>query len=220
MSINDYLPVLKTVRLFSGIGPGELEPMLGCIGAKAKSVRKGAIILLAGDTPQHVGIVLAGQLQIIREDHDGNRSLISVLTPGDTFAEALCCAGVAESPVTVLADLDSKIILLSFERILHTCPNSCSFHRDMIKNMLGIIARKTLQLQNHMEILSMNSIRAKVLRYIETFAQKQGKEITIPLNREELANYLCVDRSALSHELSKMKRDGLIEYEKNRFLLK
>ena len=218
--MKEYFPVLKSVSLFSGIDIGGLEPMLGCIGAKVKKVRKGAIVLLAGDKPRHVGIVLSGQLQIIREDYEGNRSILSVLTSGDTFAEALCCAGVAESPVTVLADSEGAIMLLSIERILHTCPQSCSFHRAMIKNLLGIVARKSLMLQNHMEILSLNSIRAKVIRYIESLAPKHGHEVVIPLNREEMADHLCVDRSALSHELSKMKKDGLIDYRKNRFLLK
>jgi len=220
ISVKEYIPVLKSVSLFRGIDAAGLESMLECISVDIKTVRKGVIILHAGDTPRQVGIVLRGQLHIIREDYDGNRSLIDVLTRSDVFAEALCCAGVAESPVTVIADVDSTVILMGFEKILHMCPSSCSYHRAMIKNMLGLIAEKNLMMQNHMEILSMKSIRARVMRYFESFAPKHGVEITIPLNREELANYLCVERSALSHELMKMKKDGLIEYSKNRFILK
>ena len=218
--MKDYIPILISVDLFSGISAAGLESMLCCICAEIKTVRKGDIILLAGDTPKQVGIVISGQLHVVREDYDGNSSLIAVMSSGDIFAEAMCCAGVAESPVTVIADLDSTVILMSFERILHVCPNSCSFHKDLIKNMLKIIAEKNLLLQSHMEILSLKSIRARVMRYFESFAPKHGGEIIIPLNREELANYLCVERSALSHELAKMKRDGLIEYKKNRFILK
>ena len=218
--MKEYLSVLKTVRLFNGIEAAELEAMLVCIGAKSLAVRKDKIILLAGDMPRHVGVVVKGQVRIVRDDFDGNRSLLAVLAPGEIFAEALCCAGVSESPVTVIADHDSTVALLSFERILHTCPNSCPFHRKLIENMLRLIAGKNLMLQSHMEILSTKSVRAKVMRYVESFVPKQGREITIPLNREELANYLCVERSALSHELMRMKKDGLIEYKKNRFLLK
>ena len=220
MSLNEYFPLLITTELFSGIETSDLAAVLGCIGAKTTPVKKGGIVLLAGDTPKHVGVVLAGQLQVIREGYDGDRTLIAVLSPGDIFAEALCCAGVPESPVTVAADSDSAVMLMGFERILHTCPNSCSFHRKLIRNMLGLIADKNLKLQSHMEILAMKSIRARLTRYLESFSGKPGHEIVIPLNREELANYLCVDRSALSHELMNMKKAGLIEYRKNRFVIK
>ena len=220
MNVKKYMPFFRSSSLFRDISAAELESTLECISTDIKTVRKGVIILHTGDKPKQVGIVLSGQLHIIREDYDGNCSLIAVLSSGDIFAEALCCAGVTESPVTVIADLDSTIILMSFERILETCPSNCSSHRTLIKNMLGLIAVKNLMLQNHMDILSLKSIRARVMRYFESFAPKHGGEIIIPLNREELANYLCVERSALSHELAKMKRDGLIEYKKNRFMLK
>jgi len=218
--MKEYLPLLKTVELFSGIDSIDLENMLGCIGAKITQTGKGGIILLTGDTPRHVGVLLSGQLHIIRESYEGDRALIAVLSPGDIFAEALCCAGVTVSPVTVISDTDSEIVLLSFDRILNTCSNSCSFHRKLIGNMLGLIAGKNLKLQSHMEILELRSIRAKVTHYLESFSAGQGREVVIPLNREALADYLCVERSALSHELMRMKRDGLIEYRRNRFVLK
>ena len=219
MDLKEYVPILKTVSLFRGIGADEFGSMLGCIGAEIKAISKGSIILLAGDAPRNVGIVLYGQLHVVREDRDGNRSLIAVMAPGDVFAEALCCAGVSESPVTVIADLDSTVAMMSFERILYICPNSCSFHRELIRNMLKLIAEKNLLLQSHMEIISLKSIRARVMRYIESLAPRHGREVTIPLNREELADYLCVERSALSHELMRMKKDGLIDYRKNKFVM-
>ena len=219
MNVKENFGVLKSVGLFNGLEVTELETMLGCLGAEVKNVRKGEIILLAGDRPRHVGITLAGQLHIIREDYDGNRSLLAAMTSGDIFAEALCCAGVAESPVTVTADADSSVMLLDFSRILHTCRNSCSFHTKLIENMLSLIAKKNIMLQTRMELVSLKSVRTKVLRYLESFAPIQGKEIAIPFNREEMADYLCVERSALSHELARMKRDGLIEYRKNIFIL-
>ena len=146
--------------------------------------------------------------------------MIAIVTAGGIFAEALCCAGVDESPITVIADLDSIVMLLSFSKILLTCSHSCTFHRKLIENMLRLIAHKNLMLQGHMEIISLKSIRARVMRYLESFILKQGREIIIPLNREELAEYLCLERSALSHELMKMQKDGLIEYRKNRFVIK
>ena len=218
--MKEFLPVLRSVGIFSGITDSELETMLDCVDAKTRTYKKGRIILLAGDRPRHIGVVLKGSLHIVREDYDGNRSLIAVIAPGDVFAEALCFAGVVESPVTVIADLDSTVLTLSFERILHTCPNSCAFHRMLIRNMLELVAVKNMQLQSHMEILSLKSVRARVMLFFESFAAKRGGEITIPLNREEMADYLCVERSALSHELARMKRDGVIDYRKNKFVLR
>jgi len=217
--MKEYLPFIQSTELFNGIDPVKVEAMLSCVSAEIRSVRKGCIILMTGDAPEHFGVVLTGQVHIVHEDYDGNRSLIAVISPGGIFAEAVCCAGVSESPVTVIVDHDSTVLLLSFKRILHICPSSCSFHKKLIENMLGILASKNLSLQSHMEILSMKSVRSRVLRYIESFSPKKGHEIIIPLNREELANYLCVDRSALSHELMRMKKDGLIDYRKNRFIL-
>ena len=211
--------ILKLVGLFKGIEETDLEPLLVCINARTQNLNKGEIILLAGDQPKFVGIVLSGQLHIIREDYDGNRSLIALLTPGDIFAEALCCAVVSESPVTVVTASDSVIMKLSFSRLLRICPNSCLFHRKLIGNLLELIAAKNLFLQSRMEILSLKSVRAKVLLYLESCAAKQGKNIRIPFNREEMADFLCVERSALSHELMKMKKDGLIDYKKNMFTL-
>jgi len=215
-----HFSVLQSVELFKGIDAAELETMLNCMGAEIKKAAKGEIILLTGNNPQHIGVVLEGLLHIVREDYDGNRSLLAAITPGEIFAEALCCAGIIESPFTVLMRVDSTVMLLSFVRVLHTCPNSCSFHAKLIANMVELIAKKNLELQSRMEIVSMKSIRSKMIRYLESFRPLQGVEILIPFNREELADYLCVDRSALSHELAKMKKDGLIDYKKNRFLIK
>jgi len=214
-----YFDILQSVGLFKNVDATELEAMLKCLGAEITDVGKDAIVLLAGDKPRYVGVVLTGLLHIVREDYDGNRSIIAAAAPGDIFAEAVCCAGVLENPVTVIADVESTVMLLSFSRILQTCPNSCFHHAKLIENMLGLVANKNLQLQNRMEIISLKSVRAKVLLYLESFVPKQGRNITIPFNREELADFLCVERSALSHELSRMKKDGLIEYRKNKFVL-
>lgn len=193
--------------------------MLTCLQAKTMAYRKDAVLLEVGSKPEYVGVVLSGRLHIVRDDIDGNRTLVATLAEADTFAETFCCAGVNESPVSVLAGTDVTVLLLSFSRILHTCPNSCIFHQTLISNMLQIIAQKNLYLQNRMEILCMKSVRSRVLEYLGTFAAKQGRSFTIPHNREEMAEYLCVERSALSHELSRMKRDGIIAYRKDNFSL-
>lgn len=217
--MKEYLNILAETGLFRDIDTADLEELLKCLGAEIKTIGKSEIVLLNGDKPESIGIVLSGQLHVVREDTDGNRSIIAAITPGDIFGEALCCADVPESPVTVLADTASLVMLLRFSHILKTCSNSCTFHTRLIANMLRLIANKNLLLQDRMEIISLKSIRAKVTRYLESFSPVREKEFYIPFNREELADFLCVERSALSHELARMKRDGLIEYKKNRFVL-
>jgi len=217
--MTEFYEILKKVGLFDGIDVSDLEKMLECHGAERRTFHKNDILLLAGDKPRYIGIVLKGDLHISREDRDGNRHLITAVTPGRIFAEALCCAGVTESPVTVTSETDSQVLLLDFSRMLSTCSNSCLFHARLIQNMIRLIARKNLFLQHRMEIISLKSIRAKVRLYLEAFVPSQGRDITIPFNREELADHLCVERSALSHELARMKADGIIDYQKNKFTL-
>lgn len=217
--MKEYFEILKIVRLFMDINKDDLVSMLTCLDTKVISLQKGKYILEAGNPVDQVGIVLSGQLHIIKEEINGERSLIASLAQGDFFGEALCCAGVTESPVSVLADTDAKVMLLGFRRILHTCNNSCSFHTKLIENMLHVIAQKNLQLQTRMDFLSKKSIRARVLNYFEYVAKKQGNDFTIPFNREELAEFLCIDRSALSRELSFLKQEGIIDYKKNHFTL-
>ena len=212
--------ILPSVSLFKGINDDELDSMLNCLQAKTVEYRKGSILLEAGSKPKYVGVVLSGCLHIVRDEIDGNRTLLATLGEADIFAEALCCADARESPVSVLADSDAVVLLLGFSRILHTCPNACAFHQILIANMLQTVAQKNLYLQSRMEIICMKSVRAKILQYLSTLtAAKHGRTFTVPHNREQMADYLCVERSALSHELMRMKQDGLIEYQKDRFTL-
>ena len=215
-----WFDALKKVSLFKNIDENELNAMLQCVGAEVRNVLKNELLLLAGDKVTHIGIVLSGELHILNECFEGKRSLIATIMPGEIYAETLCCANIEESPVSVIAKTNSSIMILDFPRILGLCSNACSFHGKLIENMLRVVANKNLQLQDRMEIVCMKSVRNKVLRYLKSFESKQGQNIVIPFNREELANFLCVERSALSHELSRMKADGLIDYKKNHFHLK
>ena len=212
----NYSTILELTGLFKGIKFQEIQSMLNCLGSKIQNIKKGGIILLSGDRLEYIGIVLSGILHITRENYDGNRSVLAVIKQGGVFAEALCCAGITESPVTVIAAEDSCVMKLSFTRILKTCSSSCLFHTKLIENMAGLIAKKNLMLQSKMEILELKTIREKVMRYLETF---NARNITLPFNREEMADFLRVERSALSHELTKMKKDGLLDYKMNKFTL-
>ncbi|MCL2211045.1 MAG: Crp/Fnr family transcriptional regulator [Treponema sp.] len=212
----NYLDVLESTGIFKNIDNSERSILLECMNARTENIKKGQIILLAGNKLESFGIVLAGLFHIIRENYEGNRSLIAAMPPGGIFAEALCCAGVTISPVTVIAAEDSCYMKLYFPRFLKTCSSSCTFHVKLIENMTSIIAKKNLMMQNKMEILELKTIREKVMRYLESFSKIN---ITLPFNREEMADFLCVERTALSHELIKMKKDGLIDYKKNKFVM-
>ncbi len=211
--------IFNKCELFNEINEKDIPLLLKCLKAEIKTYKKDEIILLEGNRPEFVGTVLSGIIHIVKEDYDGNHVLISAVSFGEIFAEALCCASISESPVTVTAETDSEVLILRFDRILSICSESCIFHKRLIQNMLYLVARKNIMLQKRLDIISVKSIRERVLRYLHTFPQNWGEKIDIPFNREELADYLCVDRSALSHELSKMKRENVIDYQKNSFTL-
>lgn len=215
--MKEYLEILRTVRLFGGIDTDDLASMLVCMRAKTVTLKKAEPVITAGNPVHFVGVVLHGQLHIIREDSGGERALIATLTQGEFFGEALCCAGVKESPVSVLADTEATVMLLAFSHLLQTCSKACPFHTKLIENMLQIIAQKNIQLQERMDLLGKKTIRSRLLSYFEVVAAQQGRDFTIPLNREEMADFLCIDRSALSRELGKLQKEGIIAYRKNRF---
>lgn len=216
---NEY-KILEQVTLFQGIDSSDYSSILNCLGIFITKYPKNKTIILAGEEITSLGIVLSGSVQIVRDDILGNRTLVAGLSEGDIFAESLACAGVKESPVSVYANEASTVLWISIKRIITTCSNVCSFHTRLITNLLNLLANKNLYLNQKMEFLSKRSIREKILSYLAF-----QKEITktssflVPLNRNEMADYLCVDRSAMSRELSKLRDEGIIEYKKNKFNL-
>ena len=217
--MNKNLEVLRKVKLFDGIDK-DLEAMLQCLGSEEKNYDRGEIILLTGQPVTTVGVILAGEVQIIQEDYYGNRSILTELSPSHIFGEAFASAGIKESPVTVLAKTNTTVLFLGIERIINTCPNSCIFHNRLIENLLKILARKNILLSNKNQLLSRRTIQDKVLSYLSMQAEKKGNlTFEIPFTRNELADFLCVDRSALSRVLSKLQKEGILEYDHKHFKL-
>ena len=215
-----FLPILTKTPLFASIAESDLLNLLNCLGAVLDTVPKDHFALMAGDQPNDIGVVLEGKLQISREDAEGNRALLDTLLPGDYYGETLVCAEVSKSPVSILALSSSKIVKLDFRRILTVCSHTCSFHTTIIRNMVGVIARKNLLLQSRMEILEQKTIRERVLGYLSMHEKQHGEFFTVPLNRTELADYLAVDRSALSRELGRLQNEGIITYRKSTFQIR
>ncbi|MDR2899520.1 MAG: Crp/Fnr family transcriptional regulator [Clostridiales bacterium] len=202
--------------LFTGIAPGDFKSMLNCLSARMADFKKNEVILLSGNPVNFVGLVLSGSVQVIKEDKEGNTTILTELGASEIFGETFACAGVNESPVTVLAALDTSVLTMDYRKIITLCSSNCPFHAKLIENMLKVIALKNIMLNRKIEILSKRSTREKIMCFLEAY-MGEDKIFTIPYNREELASYLCVDRSAMSNELSKMRNEGIIDFYKNRF---
>lgn len=204
--------------LFDGIDQEDRMAMLGCIGYYISTFRKGDIVAFEAERMKHVGVVLSGAVDMIKEDIWGNKTMLVRMHTDDVFGETFACGSDNLSVVTFMVSQDAKILFLSFDRVMHSCSMACQFHHRLIENMLRIIANKNRDLMRKVEVVSKRTIREKLLAYLSIQSQTQeSRYFEIPLGRVELAEYLCVDRSALTRELVKMKEEGLIDYDKNCF---
>ncbi len=208
--------VIKCNPLFSGIGYSEFEKMFSCIEARVECYKKSDVILLTGDVVSFVGLILSGRVKVIKEDFDGNSTILTELCASELFGEVFACAGIDHSPVTVETSEDCEVLFINYKKVISTCSSACCFHSRLIENMLRLIAKKNLLLNQKIEILSKRTTREKLLLFFDT-QRGMAKKFTIPYNREEMANYLCVDRSAMSNELCKMRNEGLIQFNRNEF---
>lgn len=204
--------------LFEGIAPEDRLGMMGCMGSYVASYKKGQVIAMEAEHIQHVGIVLSGSVDMVKEDIWGNKTLLSRSGKDDLFGETFACGNDTMSVVTFLAAEDSRVLFLAFNKVMHTCTMACTFHHRMVENMVRIIADKNRELMRKVEIISKKTLREKILTYLSVQAQsRNSRYFEIPLGRVELAEYLCADRSALTRELANMKNDGLIDFDKNCF---
>ena len=204
--------------LFEGISAEERVTMLGCFGYYLGSFQKGEPVAMEGSYIRHFGVVLSGSVDMIKEDIWGNRTLLIRSKKDDVFGETFACGEDKLSNVLFLASEDTSVLFLSFDRVMHNCSNACNCHRKISDNMVRVIAAKNRELMRKVEVVSKRSIREKVLSYLSLLAQSQGNRyVEVPMGRIELAEYLCVDRSALTRELAKMQEEGIIDYDKNIF---
>jgi CRP-like cAMP-binding protein len=211
----------KHISLFEGIRCPELESMLGCLSAKISVYKKGDFMLTAGSPLRHVGAMMSGHAVVSRDDILGNRAVLSVLSPPQLFGESLVCAGVMTSPVNIEAVTDAEVLLIAFDRIVGTCSSCCAHHNALIKNMLRAVARKNLEMNEKLDHLSRKTTRQKLASFLLSQAAKAGSSrFDIALDRQALADYLCVNRSALSRELSALSDLGLLDYHRSSFVIR
>ena len=217
----EYGPVLARCPLFRGIGAEELPGLLDCMGAVPRQVRRGETVLAAGGPATHLGVVLSGRVQVSRLTAEGQRIVMGELGPGQLFAESFACARAEALPVTAAAAADGAVLLLDSRRLAAPCSAACAFHARLISNLLSVLADKNLFLAGKVEHLAGRTIRERLLSYLEELSARTGRDaVTVPFDRQALADYLCVDRSALSRTIGQLTREGVLEAERNRFVLK
>lgn len=215
----DPLFLTKT-ELFRGADPGEAEELLRCLNASVREYEKGEVICRAGQTVERIGMVIQGGVTIESDDIWGNKSILSHVEPGAIFGETYACIAGEPLLINVVAAEHSRILFLEIARALDGRAGACPFRAGLVRNLLRICARKNLLLSRRILHTSSKTIRGRLLSYFSEQAQKSGsRRFTIPFNRQQLADYLNVDRSALSGELSKMKAEGVLDYKKNTFVL-
>ena len=213
-----YLEILKKCPLFYNIADSDLDRMLHCLGARTVEFDKKYTIMTEGSSATYVGIVLSGCAQIVQVDYNGNRSILASIGPSEVFNEAFACAELKQMPVSVIAAEPCEIMLIDCSHILHTCQNGCGFHHQLIFNLMKDLALKNIMFHQRIEITSKRTTREKLTAYLMMKAkEKKSRSFDIPFDRQELADYLEVERSGLSAEISKMKKEGLIKCTKNHF---
>ena len=197
-----FIPVLKKSQIFAGVGDEEIASMLSCLGARLFKFRKGQYVLRQGEHVSDIIILVEGNLHVQRDDYWGNRSILGRVSAGEVFGEAYAAPGSGALLNDVVALEDSAVIFFDIKRIITTCPSACHFHALVVQNM------------------SKRTTREKLISYLSEEAKKQNNScFVIPFNRQQLADFLSVDRSAMSNELCKMRDEGLIEFNKSYFKL-
>lgn len=218
--MKQFIPILKQTKLFSGVGDDEIYSMLSCLGASLRVYKKGDFVLRQGELLNSILVLAEGNLHIQSDDYWGNRSILGEISAGEMFGEAYAAPESGALMNDVVAVTDSTVVYFDVNRILTTCSSACRFHAIVVQNLFFAISEKNRKLVQKLGVLSKRTTREKLISYLSEQAKKQNSaSFSIPFNRQQLADFLSVDRSAMSNELCKMRDEGMIRFEKNRFIL-
>lgn len=218
--MRQYIPVLKGSHLFAGVEEQEIAAMLSCLGARKRTYEKGSYVFHQQEPIDHITVLVEGELHIQRDDYWGNRSIIARVDVGEMFGEAYLAPEGGVMLNDVVATKDSTVLFFDVKRIVTTCSSACRFHTMVVQNLFFAISEKNRALVQKLGHMSKRSTREKLISYLSEQAEKgHSGSFTIPFNRQQLADYLSVDRSAMSKELCKMRDEGLLTFDKNSFQL-
>ncbi len=213
-----YLQDIKEAPLFEYVKESDLEPLLTCLNGHIKVYEKGEYVSIAYEEVKNVGLILKGTVQMVQEDVWGRKTLLMFINKNELFGETFICGDHALPTVSFYASTHVEVLFMPIHRVMHVCDNACEFHHKITENMTRMIANKNEQLIRKIEILSQKTLRDKISVYLSIEAKRsQSDYFELQTGRVEMADFLCADRSALTRELNIMKKEGLIDYDKNTF---
>lgn len=218
--MKNYIEILSKTKLFSGVSKEDVESMLGCLNAKLYDYKKGDYVFRQGEHLSNITILVKGSLHIQKDDYWGNRAIVNRVAIGEMFGEAYIAPESGHLLNDVVAVEDSSVIFFDVKRIIMVCSSACRFHTMVVQSLFFSISEKNRKLVQKLGYISNRSTREKLMAYLSEESKKlNSSSFTIPFNRQQLADFLSVDRSAMSNELCKMRNEGLIRFEKNYFEL-
>lgn len=216
-----YIDILKKSKLFSGMDEDEIVSMLKCLSVTKRVFRRGESIYSAGDVITRVAMVLEGSVYIEREDYWGNNSILSDITAGELFGEVYAMLGREPATINATAASGCTVMMMDINRVFMTCETTCPYHTRLIRNLTYVIASKNRTLTSKLGYLSQRTTRGKLMAYLSDQSVRYGSSsFDIPFNRQQLADFLSVDRSAMSKELGRLKNENILDFSKNHFILK
>lgn len=219
--MKEYIDILKETTLFFGVGEEDISAMLACLSATLSLYRKGETVLRQGEILDDIPVLVKGKLLIQKDDYWGNRSILGNIDVGEMFGEAYAAPGSGPLLNDVVAVEDSAVLFFDVNRIMTTCSSACRFHTLVVQNLFFALSEKNRKLVQKLGHMSKRTTREKLISYLSEEAKKHNSSrFEIPFNRQQLADFLSVDRSAMSNELGKMRDEGLIAFHKNHFELK
>ena len=215
-----YWNIIRRARLFDGIDDGNLERLLECLAAKTVNFQKAAWVFRVGDQAKYIGLLLEGVLSIQQDDFWGNRTIVTKVVPGQLFAESFACTPGAMLNVDVFAETAAIVLFLDVQRLMTLCNSACDFHNRVMRNLLFDMAGKNLRFNEKLTHMAQRTTREKLLSYLSAESLRQKSSVfDIAYTRQQLADYLAVDRSAMSNELGKLRNEGILSFRKNHFRL-
>ena len=218
--MKEFIPVLKHTKLFAGIGDDEISDVINCLQITVKKYKKDAYVFHSGEHIRSVAILAEGSLLIQKDDYWGNRSIVNRIAAGEIFGESYAMPDSEALLNDVVALEDSTVLLFDIRKIPEVCSNACKFHILLIQNLIQLISLKNRILTQKIDCMAQRTTRGKLTAYLSSQSKKHGgASFDIPFNRQQLADFLAVDRSAMSCELCKMRDDGMLSFKRNHFEL-